>query len=217
MTPADANRSAARTAKRFRRVAFVFRLVRPLFATVDVKFVSSKPVPGTPVIFVANHRSFFDIPVGFEFFRELGFAPQVAVHRRFFNNRVLGALLRYFGAVPVGKGDGKTWVDGAAVELAAGRSIALMPEGKITAAGTHVGQLRSGVMHLADQSGAVVVPIGVTGTDEVWPLGRALPRLRLRRANIRARIGAPMSTQDTPPDQFVDTLADVLAELIGPE
>lgn len=206
-----------RQARRFRRVAFVFGLIGPLFARVDIDDLSGKPEPGTAVVFVANHRSFFDIPVDFEFFANLGFAPQVAVHRRFFRNRVLAGVLRYFGAVPVGSGDADRWLAGATAELAAGRSVALMPEGEITAPGEHLGRLRTGVVRLAEVSGAVVVPIGTSGTAVVWPLGRPLPKIRLRRPTIRARVETPMSFADFHRGTFVDALAATLAELIGPE
>lgn len=207
------DRDARRTFRRFRIVAWVFRWLRPVFAKVEVRYRGDPPAPG-PVIFVANHNSFFDIPVGLEFFLRLGIAPQIAVHRRFFSNRLVGGALRFVGAVPVEAGSGDRWLAGAVAELGAGRAVALMPEGRITAETTTVGRLRTGVVRLASQTGAPVVPIGVLGTDTVWPLGRPLPRLRLRRPTIVVNVGAPMSTDGIAPDAFIGRLADTVDELI---
>ncbi|BAN03913.1 lysophospholipid acyltransferase family protein [Ilumatobacter coccineus] len=210
MTASDARR----TFRRFRVVAWIFRFVRPIFAKVDIHYRGDRPSSG-PMIFVANHNSFFDIPVGLEFFLRLGIAPQIAVHRRFFSNRIVGAALRYVGAVPVEAGTGDQWLAGAVAELDAGRAVALMPEGRITEENTTVGRLRSGVVRLAAQTDAPVWPIGVLGTDEVWPLGRPIPRLRIRRPTIVVNVGVPMTTDGTTPDAFIDELAAAVDELIG--
>lgn len=202
-----------RTERRFRRFAWLFRFVRPVFAKVEVRYLGEKPDPG-PIIFIANHRSFFDIPVGLEFFLRLRIAPQIAVHRRFFKNRLVGTALRYVGAVPVEAGTGEHWLSGAAAELDAGHAVALMPEGQITAESKTVGRLRSGVVRLAEGADAAVLPIGVRGTDDVWPLGRPLPKLRLRRPTIVLTVGAPLRIGDSSADEFIGLLATTLDSLI---
>lgn len=213
MSPPVDDRTAQRTFRRFRRVAWIFRFVRPIFAKVDVRYLGDTPEPG-PIIFVSNHRSFFDIPVGLEYFLQLGITPQIAVHRRFFTNRLVSELLRYVGAVPVEAGTGEQWLSGAAAELDAGRSVALMPEGQITSESATVERLRTGVVRLAEGADAPVLPIGVSGTDTVWPLGRPLPRLRLRRPTIVLTVGAPMLIGDASPDEFISLLAITIDELI---
>lgn len=216
MNPPVDDRTAQRTLRRFRRVAWIFRFIRPIFAKVDVRHLGAKPQPG-PVIFVANHRSFFDIPVGLEYFLRLGIAPQIAVHRRFYKNRLVGGLLRYVGAVPVEAGTGEQWLSDAAAELGAGRAVALMPEGKITSESATVGRLRTGVVRLAEGANAPVLPIGVRGTDVVWPLGRPLPRLRLHRPTIVLTVGAPMLIGGASADEFIGLLATTIDELIAAE
>lgn len=211
-SPVD-DRAAQKTHRRFRRVAWIFRFIRPIFAKVDVRYLGGSPGPG-PAIFVANHRSFFDIPVGLEYFLRLGIAPQIAVHRRFFKHRLVGGVLRYVGAVPVESGTGEQWLSGAAAELRAGGSVALMPEGKITSESATVGRLRSGVVRLAEGADAPVLPIGVSGTDTVWPLGRPVPRLRLPRPTIVLAVGTPMLIGEASSDEFIRLLATTLDELI---
>lgn len=204
------------TERNFRLFARVCAVIRSLFAKVEVVYVGSAPGPG-PVIYVANHRSFFDIPVGLEFFLRHGISPEVAVHRRFFSNRVLGALLRHVGAQPLGTGLGEAWLTSATTVLATGRAVALMPQGRITTSTDHrsgVGSLKSGVVRLAVASGAPVVPIGASGTNEVWPLGRPFPRVRFRRPTVRLSVGAAMCAAERDPAEFLVELSDAISDLV---
>lgn len=205
------------TERNFRRIARVCVVIRSLFAKSEVVYIGEPPTPG-PVIYVANHRSFFDIPIGLEFFMRHGISPEVAVHRRFFSNRFIGAILRHVGAQPLGKGLGDEWLASATAVLADGRAVALMPQGRITTSTDHqagVGSLRSGVVRLAQATGAPVVPIGAAGTNEIWPLGRPFPRVRLRRPTVRLSVGAAMSATDRDPVEFLSELTDAIAELVN--
>ena len=205
-----------RTEQNFRRVARVCAVFRSLFAKSEVAYVGDPPTPG-PVIYIANHRSFFDIPVGLEFFLRHGISPEVAVHGRFFSNRVLGAVLRYVGAQPLGKGLGEEWLASATSVLAGDRAVALMPQGRITTSADHqvgVGSLKSGVVRLAQATGAPVVPIGASGTNHVWPRGRPFPHIRFRRPTVRLSVGAAMFAVDRDPAEFLVELTDTIAELV---
>ena len=205
------------TERNFFRVARVCVGVRRIFAKVDVDYVGAVPQPG-PVIYVANHRSFFDIPIGVEFYLRHGIAPEVAVHQRFFQNRVLGAILRYVGAQPLGRGLGEQWLASASETLDAGRAVALMPQGRITTASDQrsgIGELKSGVVRLAQATGAPVVPIGAVGTNEIWPLGRRLPRVRCRRPTVRICVGEAMFVEDLGPDEFMSMLTDRISTLVN--
>ena len=204
------------TQRNFRGVARVCAVFRSLFAKSEVVYVGDPPAPG-PVIYVANHHSFFDIPVGLEFFLRHGISPQVAVHRRFFSNHILGAILRFVGAQPLGQGLGETWLASATSVLVEGRAVALMPQGRITASTDHqigVGSLKSGVVRLAQATGAPVVPIGASGTNDVWPLGRSFPLVRLRRPTVRLSVGAAMFTAERDPAEFLVELTDAIADLM---
>ena len=202
--------------RNFFHVARICVGVRRLFATVTTVYVGAVPMPG-PVIYVANHRSFFDIPIGLEFYLRHGIAPQIAVHHRFFANRFLGGMLRYVGAEPLGKGLGEPWLASASTTLDQGGAVALMPQGRITTASdrrTGIGTLKSGVFRLARTTGAPVVPIGAVGTNEIWPLGRRLPRFRLRRPTVRVCVGEAMFVDDLGPDEFMSALTDRITALV---
>lgn len=138
-------------------------------------------VPGEgPLIVVANHLSNADPPILIVSFpRSLFFMGKVEL----FRIPVVGWIIRKFGGFPVERGT----ADRAALRhalkvLNQGIPLGIFPEG----GRSKTGALRrgmSGVGLLALQSGAPVLPVGLTGTEVYpvngdWPLRRppGIPR-----------------------------------------
>jgi 1-acyl-sn-glycerol-3-phosphate acyltransferase len=101
-----------------------------------------------------------------------------------------GAVLRSFGATPVEAGGS----DMAAYRVAkaaldAGGVVTLMPEGTRSQDG-RLSRARPGASLLATRTGALVLPVGVSGTDELLGRGRSLPRIGAR---VTLRVGAPFT------------------------
>ncbi len=135
-----------------------------------------------PVIFASNHLSFVDSmviplvaprPVQFlaksHYFTGSGFKGWVS--RTFF-----GAI----GAVSVERGAGsqaQEALDLGRRILEGGNAFALYPEGTRSLDG-RLYKGRTGVAWLALTTGAVVVPVGLIGTQEIQPVGAKLPRVR---------------------------------------
>ncbi|GAA3876931.1 lysophospholipid acyltransferase family protein [Saccharothrix violaceirubra] len=144
------------------------------------------------VILAPNHLSFIDsIVLPMVVPRRVSFLAKA----EYFEGRgVKGALSRYFfgglGHVPVKRGAGRAArasLDTANEILTAGGAFAIYPEGTRSLDGRlHRG--RTGVARLALESGAPVVPVGITGTDRVQPVDRRLPRL----APVTIRFGEPL-------------------------
>ena len=80
--------------------------------------------------------------------------------------------------------------------LRAGEAIALAPEGTIPRGPAFFAtELRGrwGAARLAQATGAPVIPVGLWGTEKVWPRNARLPRLRFdERPEIRVRVGGPV-------------------------
>lgn len=155
--------------------------------------VGRKNVPKRgPVILASNHLSFIDSPtitllaprkVSFlakqEYFTGTGFRG--AVSRAFFSG---------IGAIGVERGAGaaaQQALDLGLARLEAGEAFAIYPEGTRSLDG-RLYKGRTGVAWLALTSGAPVVPVALTGTEHVQPVGSRMPRL----ARVRIEFGEPM-------------------------
>lgn len=155
--------------------------------------VGRKNVPKRgPVILASNHLSFIDSPtitllaprkVSFlakqEYFTGTGFRG--AVSRAFFSG---------IGAIGVERGAGaaaQQALDLGLARIEAGEAFAIYPEGTRSLDG-RLYRGRTGVAWLALTSGAPVVPVALTGTEHVQPVGSRVPRL----ARVRIEFGEPM-------------------------
>lgn len=145
-----------------------------------------------PVILASNHLSFIDslaIPLC---------APrrvQFLAKSSYFTGRgIRGWIVRTFftsiGAVGVDRGAGHA----AQAALDAGREIleiesafAIYPEGTRSLDG-RLYKGRTGVAWLALTTGAVVVPVGLRGTDAMMPVGATLPK----RSAVSVSFGEPI-------------------------
>jgi 1-acyl-sn-glycerol-3-phosphate acyltransferase len=157
------------------------------------KVVGRRNVPRHgPVILASNHRSFIDSPVITLLApRQVSF---LAKQEYFTGKGVRGAVSRAFfsgiGAIGVERGAGSAAqqaLDLGLARLEAGEAFAIYPEGTRSLDG-RLYRGRTGVAWLALTSGAPVVPVALTGTEDVQPVGSRLPRL----ARVRVEFGAPM-------------------------
>ena len=150
-------------------------------------------IPSTgPVIMASNHLSFADSMV-IPFFvpRKVVF---LAKEDYFTGTGVKGALIRGWfegiGMVPVDRDDTKAALASLDIALAVlrrGEAFGIYPEGTRSRDG-RLYRGRTGVAHLALTSGAPVVPVGLTGTEHIQPVGSTLPR----RADVTVRFGEPL-------------------------
>jgi 1-acyl-sn-glycerol-3-phosphate acyltransferase len=150
-------------------------------------------VPATgPVIFAANHRAAVDtavIPLVTP--RPVAFlAKGEYFASRSLKGRLVARVLTALGYVPVDRANAKAGL--AALEagrtvLRAGGAFGIYPEGTRSLDGRlHRGH--TGVASLALSTGAVVVPVGLVGTEKVQPVGKKLPRV----APVEVRFGRPL-------------------------
>lgn len=157
------------------------------------RVIGRKNVPKRgAVILASNHRSFIDSPaitllaprkVSFlakqEYFTGTGFRG--AVSRAFFGG---------IGAIGVERGAGAAAqhaLDLGLERLELGEAFAIYPEGTRSLDG-RLYKGRTGVAWLALTSGAPVVPVALTGTEDVQPVGSRLPKL----ARVTVEFGQPM-------------------------
>ena len=176
-----------------------------------------------PVIVASNHLSFADslvIPIVAP--RKVTFLAKA----QYFNGTgVKGAISRGFfgglGMIPVDRDDTRAALaslDIALDILSKGGAFGIYPEGTRSRDG-RLYRGRTGVAHLALTSGAPVVPVGLTGTQDIQPVGSNLPRL----AKVTVRFGEPLHFQQKydgvpvgrAPREVTDQVMNAIQKLSG--
>ena len=180
-----------------------YHLVRPFFrpeafpyARFDVGGVDQ--VPDGAVILAANHRSYFDVVAIGLVAAALGRPVRFMAKQEIFDAPVVGYLARVLGGIPVDRGHGSGEPMRAAIAaLGAGEVVIILPQGTIPRGEAFfdphlVGH--TGAARLAAETGAPVVPIGVWGTEQVWPRSSRLPDVTgvLHPPLVTVRVGSPL-------------------------
>jgi len=107
---------------------------------------------------------------------------------------VLGALIRPFRVVPIERGRfDRRAIQECLARLERGELLAIFPEGKISTNGDFHPP-HDGLAFIAARARVPVIPIGIAGTYDVWPLGARLPH----RGRIAVRIGEAFVPAETP-------------------
>ncbi len=192
------------------------------FANFDIEGAEHIPATG-PVIVVSNHRSYFDfVAMGMVVLgrgRNLRFLGKKEV----FDAPVIGSLASAAGGIRVDRGTGSTEpLEAAAAALEGGEAVAILPQGTIPRGKEFfepklVG--KTGAARLAAMTGAPVVPIGLWGTEEVWPRRMRVPRIHqvINPPKIRVRVGPPVALSGSDPHVDTEAIMKAITELLPPE
>ena len=150
------------------------------------------------MLLAANHRSYFDVAALALVVARLGRPARFLGKRELFDAPVVGWMARSLGGIPVdrGSGSGAPLVE-AERALRAGELVVVLPQGTIPRGPAFFDPVlhgRTGTARLAAATGAPVVPIGLWGTDRVWPRSARLPDLCAlgHPPTVTVRIGQPV-------------------------
>jgi putative phosphoserine phosphatase/1-acylglycerol-3-phosphate O-acyltransferase len=199
-------------------------LSRPeLLANVrlDIQGVDKIPKTG-PVIAVFNHRSYFDSAIVSTVLAQTGRAFRFLGKKEVFDAPIIGAFARMAGGIRVNRSSGSDEPLEAAIKvLEAGGAISLAPEGTIPRGPAFFDPVlkgRWGAARLAAATGADVIPVGLWGTEKVWPRSSRLPRLSLAdRPEIRVRVGDPVDIKRRSPDADTKRIMAALVDCLPDE
>ncbi len=188
----------------------------------DIDGVDHLPADG-PAIVVANHRSYFDpLALGAVFARR-GRAVRFLGKREVFDAPVVGQIARALGGIRVDRASGSDdpLVE-AATALGAGELVAILPQGTIPRGRAFFEpELRGrwGAARLAAQAKVPVVPIGLWGTELVWPRSERLPRVWnvTHPPTVRARVGPPVDLKWRSPEADTRRIMAAIVDLLPPE
>lgn len=193
-----------------RFIAGLCRFGLQAIGRVTVEGIEDLPQDG-PLIIAANHMSNADPPfIGGWLAPALQRRPTFLAKDALFKGP-LGLLIRSLGAEPVKAGGN----DIAAYRVAkgildAGGVVAIMPEGTRSFDGV-LGTPKPGVALLATRTGALVLPVGISGTDRLIGREQTVPKLGTR---IILRVGEPFRLSIPPGADRRAALAAADAELM---
>jgi 1-acyl-sn-glycerol-3-phosphate acyltransferase len=138
-----------------------------------LRFERQHPFPEKgPVLVVANHQSYLDPPlVGLSSGRRLVYLARKSL----FRSPVFSGLIRSLNAVPIDQdGVGKEGIKTILGELGKGKAVLVFPEGSRTPDGK-IHPFKPGIHLLIKRSRALVVPAGIAGAYQAWPIWRKYP------------------------------------------
>jgi 1-acyl-sn-glycerol-3-phosphate acyltransferase len=191
----------------------VNRLMR-LLAHVEVQGVEKMPRGG--VLLISNHLTNFDVlVVGMSFKRELHFMAKTELYQV----PIMGWLIPRMNGFPVRRGEADRAALRQAEELLNnGRVVAIFPEGHRSRDGG-VQESRGGVALLARRTHKPILPVAVTGTEQLR-LPAALKWRPWRRPTITLTVGDPFVLPQPVGRADYNALANVImsrvAELLPP-
>jgi putative phosphoserine phosphatase/1-acylglycerol-3-phosphate O-acyltransferase len=200
-------------------------LVRPEllpWVRFDIDGVDRIPAEG-PAIVVANHRSYFDpLALGTTLARR-GRALRFLGKREVFDAPVVGQVARALGGIKVDRGSGSDDpLLEAATALASGELVAILPEGTIPRGPAFFEpelKGRWGAARLAAETKVPVVPIGLWGTEKVWPRSERVPRVWnvTSPPTVRVRVGHPVELKYRSPNADTKRMMAAIVDLLPAE
>jgi len=207
------------------------------FAKFTIDGTHNIPASG-PAILVGNHRSYFDVFAVSLTVAKTGRTVRFLGKKEVFDAPVIGQLAAALGGIRVERGTGgDAPLQAASAALEAGEMVAIMPQGTIPRGRAFfdpVLQGRWGAARLALRTGAPVIPMGLWGTEKVWPRNSQLPMLwnvtnppkitinvgpevALRRDGVVAGDPASFAAADALADENTKRMMSAITNLLPPE
>lgn len=183
------------------------------------RFAGTRNMPTSgPALVIANHQSFVD-PwiVGMAVKRHLTYLAR----KTLFKNRFFAALIRSVNAVPIDQeGVGKEGIRAVLDVLDKGQAVLVFPEGSRTPDG-QMHELRPGIHLLLKRARVPIVPVGIAGAYDAWPIWRRYPIpaplfLPARPGTIAVVVGRPLDSQiiaSLPREAALACLQDEIAKV----
>lgn len=200
-------------------------LVHPAFfpyARFEVR--GTEHVPGTgPAIIVGNHRSYFDVAAMAVMLAGTGRSVRFLGKREVFDAPVVGQLASLLGGIPVDRATGSDApLEAAAAALGDGDVVALMPQGTIPRGAAFYDPVlrgRWGAARLAAATRAPVIPVGLWGTERVWPRSSRLPNVLALGdpPTVTVTVGSPVPLKYRSADADTRRIMTAIMDLLPPE
>ncbi len=203
----------------------LMKFARPeVFPYARFSISGTENIPkNSAAIICGNHRSYFDIAAISLAVAKTGRAVRFLGKKEVFDAPVIGPLASALGGIRVERGTGSDEPLRAATEsLIAGDLVALMPQGTIPRGRAFFDPVlkgRWGAAKLAEQTRAPVIPVGIWGTEKVWPRNAKLPNITnvTSPPDVIIVVGPPVHLSYTDPDADATAIMTAISALLPPE
>lgn len=188
------------------------------YARFEIAGVEHVPASG-PFLLAANHRSYFDVVALALVVARTGRPTRFLAKKELFDAPVVGAIARALGGIPVDRaGRARDALGPAEQVLRAGEGLVVLPQGTIPRGPAFFDPVlrgRTGVARLAAATKAPVVPVGLWGTEEVWPRSSLVPRVTrlVSPPLVQVRVGPPVEGLERRASSVVADTERVLAAI----
>jgi putative phosphoserine phosphatase / 1-acylglycerol-3-phosphate O-acyltransferase len=188
-----------------------------------IEFDGLENIPATgPAILVFNHRSYFDPIVMGLVIAKTGRNVRGLGKKEVFDVPIVGRLMKASGGIRVDRGTGSDEpLDAAIAAVEAGELLMIAPEGTIPRGPAFFDPVlkgRWGAARIAAATGAPVIPIGLWGTEKVWPRSSRLPKMSLiDRPLVTATVGPPVKLTHRSPDADTKRIMKAISAVLPPE
>lgn len=201
--------------------AFVRPQIMAPNARIEFAGIENIPASG-PAIVVFNHRSYFDPTVMALVLAKAGRNVRGLGKKEVFDVPLVGRLMRASGGIRVDRGTGSDEpLDAAIAAVDAGELLMMAPEGTIPRGPAFFDPVlkgRWGAARIAAATGAPVIPVGLWGTEKVWPRNARLPKFSLSdRPLVTAVVGKPVKLAHRSHDVDTKKIMKALSALLPPE
>jgi putative phosphoserine phosphatase/1-acylglycerol-3-phosphate O-acyltransferase len=180
---------------------FTRRQIAPIlmpYVRFDIDGLDNVPKEGSAIV-VFNHRSYFDGGTVAMAMGRTGRTSRFLGKKEVFDAPVIGHLASAMGGIRVERASGSDEPLLAAAEaLEAGDLVVIAPEGTIPrglAFFDPVLKGRWGAARLHQMTGAPIIPVGLWGTEKVWPRSSRLPNVLnvTSPPTVTVRVGSPVA------------------------
>ena len=203
----------------------LMKFARPeVFPYARFTITGTENIPkDSAAIICGNHRSYFDIAAISLAVAKTGRAVRFLGKKEVFDAPVIGPLATALGGIRVERGTGSDEPLQAATEsLMAGDLVAIMPQGTIPRGPAFFDPVlkgRWGAARLAAETKAPVIPVGIWGTEKVWPRNAKLPNITNLTSppHVIITVGTPVHLSYTDPDADTRLIMDAISALLPPE
>ncbi|MEX1106669.1 MAG: HAD-IB family hydrolase [Ilumatobacteraceae bacterium] len=192
------------------------------YAIFDIDGTEHIPAKG-PGIIVGNHRSYFDVAAMALTIARTDRTVRFLGKKEVFDAPVIGQIASAMGGIRVDRGTGSDEpLQAAAEALERGDLVAIMPQGTIPRGAAFFEPKltgRWGAARLAAMTGAPIIPVGLWGTERVWPRSARFPNVLnlVDPPRVRVRVGPAVPLKHKNPDTDTKKVMKAIMDLLPAE